>query len=311
MFPAVRPAHIATDPAACFRWHGAVGGLSGFMVGMALPATSDLTLPGGRVLRHCLYGPADGVPVISHGGSPSTRWRRPEQIASIEASGLRMLAYDRPGYGGSTRHPGRTVADAVADMRALADAYGWDRFAILGGSGGGPHALAGAALLGGRVTRCAVVSGVRPAEATAPGGSGVRPAGSVKPVRDEATIRASAARVGVEIMGAIEAGGPELPGGTGVARDDPDAMARLRATFVDSMDGWVDDGIALAAPWGFDPAGIAVPVGIWWGTGDEHVRSEHADWLLATIPGAVGHAYAGGHIPGPCVLDEIHAWLAT
>jgi pimeloyl-ACP methyl ester carboxylesterase len=90
----------------------------------------------GRILRYCLYGPADGFPVISHNGTPSTRWRRPDQIEVMHRAGVRVLMPDRPGYGGSTRRPGRSVADVAADVRVLADAQGWDRFAVFGGPGG-------------------------------------------------------------------------------------------------------------------------------------------------------------------------------
>jgi pimeloyl-ACP methyl ester carboxylesterase len=205
--------------------------------------------------------------------------------------------YDRPGYGGSTRRPGRTVADAVDDVRALADAHGWNRFAVFGGSGGGPHALACAALLADRVTRCAVLSGIKPG-------------GPDKPPRDEPELRSRLTEVAAEIMGRIDAGGPELPTEPGPpAIDDPDAMARLRATFIDAMDGWADDSLAFARPWGFDLATITVPVGIWRGTHDANVSAEHADYLLAHIATAQGHVYTGGHLPGADVYHEIHDWL--
>src|SRR5215510_15036104 len=131
---------------------------------MALPSTSTLTRADGTVLRYCLYGRADGYPVIFHGGSPSSRWKWPMLIETMRQSKLSLLVYDRPGYGGSTRQPGRPVAGAADDVRALADAAGWDTFAVFGGSGGGPHALACAALLAGRVTRCAVLSGIKPTD---------------------------------------------------------------------------------------------------------------------------------------------------
>jgi pimeloyl-ACP methyl ester carboxylesterase len=154
---------------------------------MTLPTTSELTRADGTVLRYCLYGPADGYPVVSHSGSPSSRWKWPALVESIRQSKLRLLVYDRPGYGGSTRRPGRTVADAVDDVRALADAHGWNRFAVFGGSGGGPHALACAALLADRVTRCAVLSGIKPAD---PG----------QPPREEPALRSRLAEVAAEIM---------------------------------------------------------------------------------------------------------------
>jgi pimeloyl-ACP methyl ester carboxylesterase len=135
---------------------------------VTLPATSELVRADATVLRYCLYGQPDGHPVVFHGGSPSSRWKWPTLIESMRRSRLRLLVYDRPGYGGSTRRPGRTVADAADDVRALADAHGWNRFAVFGGSGGGPHALACAALLADRVTQCAVLSGIRPGDADTP-----------------------------------------------------------------------------------------------------------------------------------------------
>ncbi|MEU4238399.1 alpha/beta hydrolase [Actinoplanes sp. NPDC026619] len=251
----------------------------------------------GRVLRYCLYGPVDGFPVVAHNGTPSTRRRRPDQIAVMHDSGVRVLMLDRPGYGGSTRRPGRSVADVAEDVRVLADVQGWDRFAVFGGSGGGPHALACAALLSERVIRCAVLSGIKPAEKGEP--------------PDEQTLRPELEQISRDIMGKVAAGGPEMPGMLSAvpARDDPEAMARLRATFVDSYDGWVDDKIALASPWGFTMPDGAIPVGVWFGTHDENVGSEHARWLLGHIPGAQGYQYGGGHVPGPDTSREIFEWL--
>ena len=266
---------------------------------MTLPATYELTAGDGRVLRYCLYGPADGFPAIAEGGSPSTRWRRPSVIEAMEKSRLRFLVYDRPGYGGSTRRPGRSVADAAGDVQTLADAHGWDRFAMFGGSGGGPHALASAALLPDRVTRCAVLSGIKPADPD-------------KPLYDEPTMRTRVAGNAAPILQLIEDGGPETPWEPGPpARDDPDALARIRATFTDSIDGWVDDSLAFTRPWGLDPEKITVPVGIWHGTDDTTVGPEHPAWLLAHIPGAQGHLYPGKHLPGPDVFVQIYGWLRT
>jgi pimeloyl-ACP methyl ester carboxylesterase len=265
---------------------------------MVLPATLELSRTDGTVLRYCLYGQRDGYPVVWHSGSPSSRWKWPSLIESMGQSRLTLLVYDRPGYGGSTRQPGRTVADAVDDVRALADAYGWNRFAVFGGSGGGPHALACAAALPDRVTRCAVVSGVKP--------------NPDQPSREEPELRSRLAEVSADIMGRVEAGGPELPSEPGPpARDDPDAIARIRATFVDGMDGWVDDNLALAQPWGFELSAITVPVGLWRGTDDAKVSSEHLDYLLAHIATAKGHTYGGGHLPGADVYREIYEWLHT
>lgn len=86
-------------------------------------------------------------------------------------------------------------------------------------------------------------------------------------------------------------------------------MARIMATFVDGMDGWIDDSIAYARPWQFAPETITVPVGIWRGIHDANVPAEHAEWLLAHIPTAQGHMYDGGHLPGAPVYRQIFDWL--
>jgi pimeloyl-ACP methyl ester carboxylesterase len=211
---------------------------------------------------------------------------------------VRVLMADRPGYGGSTRQPGRTVADIVRDVGALADSQRWERFAMVGGSGGGPHALACAALLPDRVTCCAVLSGIRPQTVTLP---------------PEEVLRRQLTQLGADILGQVEAGGPEYPGAPPgpPAWGDPDARARLVATFADSLDGWYDDKVALAQPWGFSPQSIRVPVGIWYGTHDENVPESDAEWLLENIPDAQGHQYPGGHLPTSATLIEIHRWVGS
>jgi len=122
------------------------------------PPTRELAVSGGRVVRYCCYGPQAGLPVVSLAGTPGTRWERPGVVGAIGQQNLRVVVPDRPGYGGSDRQPGRTVADVAADVAAVTSAQGWAQFAVTGFFGGGPHALACAALLAGRVTCCAAVA---------------------------------------------------------------------------------------------------------------------------------------------------------
>ena len=272
---------------------------------------------GDRVVSYCLYGPPGGTPVIAHGGAPGTRWRRPEVVESVVASGVRLLAFDRPGYPGSTRQPGRRIVDVVPDVLALADGQGWPDFAVFGYSGGAPYALACAALLPGRVTRCATGAGVAPPQADddfAATGGPARGEGFRLALRGEDALRPRLEHLAREIMAAVEAGGPEVvpaPVGSPAARDDPAAMARLRATFLDGHDGWVDDLLAVARPWGFGPATIPVPVGIWHGEQDTVVAPAHTDRLVDAIPTAHRHTHRGGHPPDPRLLGEILTWLAN
>jgi len=271
-----------------------------------------------RTISYCLYGPEDGVPVIAHGGSPGTRWRRPDGIAAMERAGIRVVVFDRPGYPGSTRRPGRRIADCVADVRALADAQGWERFALHGYSGGVPYALASAAALGDRVTRCAIGAGVAPPDADGVDFFGRRDPTVGRSFRmalaGEDELRPHLAAFGAQVMAAVDAGGPEMIPSPGTplgppARDDPAAMARLRATFVDGLDGWIDDQIAVVHPWGFDVRDVRVPVGIWHGRQDTAIPAAHTDWLAAHVSGAVRHEHDGGHIPDAAVLDAMHAFL--
>jgi len=116
----------------------------------------------GRTLAVLEAGDESGRAVVAVHGTPGSGllWRG--LVEDAEARGMRLLAYDRPGYGRSDPHPGRTVADAAGDVAAMADALGFDRFAVEGGSGGGPHTLACAALLPDRVVAAASLAGVAP-----------------------------------------------------------------------------------------------------------------------------------------------------
>jgi pimeloyl-ACP methyl ester carboxylesterase len=102
------------------------------------PRTHELTAGSGRVVSYCCYGPPDGLPVVSLAGTPGTRWERPDVISAFGRAGLRVVVPDRPGYGDSTRQPGRSVADAATDVQMIADAQGWRQFAVTGFSGGAP-----------------------------------------------------------------------------------------------------------------------------------------------------------------------------
>ena len=233
----------------------------------------DLDLPDGRTVRVHDSG-SDGLPVFWLHGSPQTG----DLLAPLLAvPGVRLLSYDRPGYGGSTRLPGRSVVSAAADVAAVADALGLDRFAVAGHSGGGPHSLACGASLPDRVIAVAALSS--PAPFAAEGldwFAGMASAG-------EAELRAAVA------------GQVVLEKHLATADFDPDvftpadlaALAGRWATLGDNsvaampagFGGLVDDDLALVAPWGFDPADIAVPTLFVHGVRDRMVPSEHGEWL--------------------------------
>src|SRR5579859_6624876 len=121
--------------------------------------------PDGRTLAVQENGDLDGSPVLVHMGTPNTRHLYPPISADAAARGMRLISYDRPGYGGSTPSPGRTVADCAEDVRAICAALGIDRLTTWGISGGGPHVLACAALLPGLVVAAASLASTAPYEA--------------------------------------------------------------------------------------------------------------------------------------------------
>ena len=123
-------------------------------------ATAD-----GRAL--CIHDGGDpaGFPVLMHHGTPSSGFLYPVHDALAREQGIRLIGYDRPGYGGSTRNAGRSVADCAADVSAIADALGLERFASWGISGGGPHVLACAALCDDRLVAVASLAAVAPDDA--------------------------------------------------------------------------------------------------------------------------------------------------
>ena len=269
---------------------------------------ADLGLSDGRTLHYydTREGAADDrVPVFWLHGTPNIGTPPEPLFAAAADSGLRWVSYDRPAYGGSSPYPDRDTASAAADVAAIADALGIDRFAVLGHSGGGPHALACGALLPGRVL--AVVSVSAPAPPDAHGldwFAGWSPSG----VAEQRAARAGRA--------ALEA---YLPS----AEFDPETFtpadyAALQGEWswfggvvgralARGNEGMVEDLLAGAWPWGFALAEIAVPTLILHGEADRMVPAAHGEWLAAHCPGAELRLIAGaGHIT---VLDSAPAAL--
>jgi pimeloyl-ACP methyl ester carboxylesterase len=291
---------------------------------MAPERQHDVPTPDGRTLRVLDVGPPDGPVIVSHHGTPSARLLYRSELESAEARGLRLVAYDRPGYGGSTPAPGRSVVDAAEDVATILGALGVERFATYGGSGGGPHALACAAELPERCAGAVTLAGVAPFDA--PGldwlagmGEGNHAEfGAAREGRERLTefCRADAAEItGARPEDLADAMRPHL--------SDVDARAltgavaaELHASMVEGLEpgveGWVDDDYAFLSPWCFDVSAIEVPVLVWQGDQDLMVPVEHGRWLREHVAGAEGETLPGeGHLTVfTNRVGDVHAWLA-
>lgn len=279
--------------------------------------------PGGRNLAYCLYGPEDGIPAVFFYGTPGTMFLAPGRRAPVDERGIRLLVADRPGYGTSTRLPGRSIASVSDDLAVLADHLGWDRFAVWGASGGGPHALACAARLGDRITRCASVVGPAPFDAEGldwlAGMSALNVEEFTRALAGEAAYRPMAEQLAREAVAAAERGGLAVADGYDLAESDravlaaqarsPGHLFRTKAAYTGGIDGCVDDVLALTRPWGFDVAAIGVPVSIWYGPDDALCPRAHTDWLVEHIPAAEARELPGGHVLDRPSLRRLYAWL--
>jgi pimeloyl-ACP methyl ester carboxylesterase len=280
--------------------------------------------PDGRTIMFAEWGDPDGKPIFALHGTPGCRLNRHPDDDVVRSTGARVITYDRAGYGGSDRHRGRVVADCVGDVRAIADTLGLDRFAVWGGSGGGPHALAVAALLGDRVTRAACVVGCAPYDALGDDWTkGMDPenikefgwalAGEERLIK-ELTAEDEVLRVRVAADPASILDGFDLADADRevLAREDVGRVMREWIAEYSRLGvwGWVDDDLALTRPWGFDPAAIDVPTEVWYGTADVLVPASHGQWIAETVPGAIVRLNDRGHMGDPDTdIIERHAFL--
>ena len=280
--------------------------------------------PGGRTLEVVEAGASDGPVVVKHHGTPGSGLFYRSEVESAEARGLRLVTYSRPGYAASSPDTGRDVASAADDVAAILDGLGVERFATYGWSGGGPHALACAALLGGRCVAAATLAGVGPADApgfdfmAGMGEGNVAEFGAAREGRDALTefCRPDAA-------GLAETTPEQLADAFRPHLSDVDAEAltgelaeHLLQSIVEGLapgvEGWVDDDLAFLAPWGLDVGAIEVPVLVWQGEEDLMVPAPHAAWLRAHVAGAEGETLPGeGHFTVfTNRVGDVHAWLA-
>ena len=247
----------------------------------------EVQLPDGRSLHAYDTGSGDGdarLTVMWHHGTPNIGVPPEPLVAVSRGLNVRWVSYDRPGYGGSTRRMGRDIAFAARDAVAVADALGIGRFSVMGHSGGGPHALACAALLPERVSAAVSISGLAPY-----GADGLDWFGGMAP------SVAGSLRAGFEGPDAKERYERSAP-------NDPEMfipadhaaleaewswfLPVVNAALAGGLGGLVDDDLAYVGPWGFDPQQIVAPTLLLHGARDRVVPSAHSGWLERHVPHA-------------------------
>lgn len=283
-----------------------------------MDAFDHVRLPDGRRLDMRVSGPAGGLPLIFHHGTPGAGTPVRALERATHTRGLRLVTTSRPGYGGSSRQPGRSVADVAADTAAVLAAVGAERCLIAGWSGGGPHALACAARLD-AVAAVLVIAGVAPYGAEGldwMAGMGedniiefsaaLRGEDELRPylLRGREHLKDIAA---ADVAASLETLLPDVDRAVLTGEFAEDTAASFREAVRTGVEGWLDDDLAFASPWGFGLEEISVPTMIWQGTADLMVPFSHGRWLASRLPGASAHLEEGeGHLSvGLGALDRM------
>ena len=279
--------------------------------------------PDGRTLAVEESGDPAGRPVLVHNGTPNFKRLYGPNVRDAAARGLRLISYDRPGYGGSSPQPGRTVADCAGDVRTICAELGIDRLATWGISGGGPHVLACAALLPDLVTAAASLASPAPYGAEGLDYFAGMGQDNVDDTRlfltDEAAARAKTDKDREELLAASPADVAKVMESL-LTPTDAAALRGELAEYLTSSSrdglapgsqGWWDDN-CMVRPWGFDLAGITVPVLLLHGRQDMFVPFGHGEWLAAHIPSVEARLLDDdGHLTLlQNRVPEVHAWLS-
>ncbi len=271
-------------------------------------AYRTIQTPDGRDLETAAFGDPDGPTVFFHHGTPASVTHAWMELRHA-ADGLFVLTISRAGYSTSSRRAGRSIADVADDARAALDAWGRGEYLSVGHSGGGPHALACAALDAPRCVGALSLAGVTPVDVDFDWTEGMAPE-NVEEFRlakeggeaYEASMRHDAERYGGATAETIVGLYGELlsaPDRASLAgAEERELFARTsREAFAVGHWGFYDDDRAFFSPWGFDVGSIGVPVEVWYADVDAMVPPTHGAWLAAHIPGATARRFATeGHL---------------
>lgn len=274
-----------------------------------MQSANAVQTPDGRDLAFSEWGPPLGSPVFFLHGTPGSRYLR-HVGGQYERTGVRVITYDRPGYGGSSRLAGRTVAQAAQDVATIAEHLALERFAVVGVSGGGPHALGTAAAMPDRVSRCATIVGAGPHDA--------EDLDVFAGMSDEELEEWRCAQQGedcligefyTESLDWVESL-RELSGFPEQVRDM--LVEGFREALAPGPYGMADDYAAQLKPWGFDMADVVCPTKVMIAKEDTSVPPAHGLWLAAHLTDAEIVWVEGGHLANREEPEErLMAWLAA
>jgi pimeloyl-ACP methyl ester carboxylesterase len=267
----------------------------------------NVVLPDGRMLHAYDSGvPHDARLTLAwHHGSPQTGAPLAPVLDSAAKRGIRVFSYGRPSYGGSSAHPGRDVASAAGDLAAVADALGIERFAAMGASGGGPHALAAGASLGDRVVGIVTLAGLAPFTEAFDWFDGMAAPDGIRSAFDGRRARA-------EFEETAEFDPAQfLPVDYAALQNEWASLGEdvgRSAAFGD--DGLIDDDVAFASSWGFELTDVSTPVLVVQGGGDRVVPRAHGEWLATGLPTAeLWVRPDDGHVSILNAVPETMDWL--